>query len=173
MFERDISFLGRLVDGNIREEDARRDVQELSPIFRPLARRLLSAPPQERRPIWADFLAGRLRFDPNTEELLPSGVDAIAPETTRSRFRQPLATAPDLRMVKPARRVRLTCAADLAPCAVDWLWSGRVPLGMITMFAGDPKLGKSYVTLAMAAALSRGLPLPMSDRPDHPAAPSL
>jgi putative DNA primase/helicase len=63
---------------------------------------------------------------------------------------------------------RLTCAIDLEPCAVDWLWSGRVPLGMITMFAGDPKLGKSYVTLAMAAALSRGLPLPLSDRPNQP-----
>ena len=36
------------------------------------------------------------------------------------------------------------------------------------MFAGDPKLGKSYVTLAMAAALSRGLPLPMGDRPNRP-----
>ena len=36
------------------------------------------------------------------------------------------------------------------------------------MFAGDPKLGKSYVTLAMAAAVSRGLPLPMSDRPNQP-----
>ena len=35
------------------------------------------------------------------------------------------------------------------------------------MFAGDPKLGKSYVTLAMAAALSRGLPLPMGERPDR------
>jgi len=39
---------------------------------------------------------------------------------------------------------------------------------MITMFAGDPKLGKSYVTLAMAAALSRGLPLPMGELPDRP-----
>jgi hypothetical protein len=37
---------------------------------------------------------------------------------------------------------------------------------MLTMFAGDPKLGKSYVTLAMAAALSRGLPMPMSRLPD-------
>ena len=45
---------------------------------------------------------------------------------------------------------------------------GRVPLGMITMFAGDPKLGKSYVTLAMAAALSRGLPLP-AERSTRPA----
>jgi putative DNA primase/helicase len=35
------------------------------------------------------------------------------------------------------------------------------------MFAGDPKLGKSLVTLAMAAALSRGLPLPSSERPDQ------
>ena len=35
------------------------------------------------------------------------------------------------------------------------------------MFAGDPKLGKSLVTLAMAAAVSRGLPLPMSDRPNE------
>ena len=35
------------------------------------------------------------------------------------------------------------------------------------MFAGDPKLGKSYVTLAMAAAVSRGLPLPMGERPNR------
>jgi hypothetical protein len=40
---------------------------------------------------------------------------------------------------------------------------------MITMFAGDPKLGKSFVTLALAAAVSRGLPLPRSDLPDQPA----
>jgi hypothetical protein len=40
---------------------------------------------------------------------------------------------------------------------------------MITMFAGDPKLGKSFVTLALAAAVSRGLPLPHSNLPDRPA----
>ena len=43
-------------------------------------------------------------------------------------------------------RVRITCASDLRPREVDWLWAGRVPLGMITMFAGDPKLGKSKGT---------------------------
>ena len=59
---------------------------------------------------------------------------------------------------EPEARVRLTCAVDLEPREVEWLWAGRVPLGMITMFAGDPKLGKSFVTLAMAAALSRGCP---------------
>jgi hypothetical protein len=30
---------------------------------------------------------------------------------------------------------------------LESLWAGRVPLAMITMFAGDPKLGKSFVTL--------------------------
>ncbi len=55
----------------------------------------------------------------------------------------------------PENRVRMTCAFDLEPREVEWLWAGRVPLGMITMFAGDPKLGKSIVTLAMAAAVSR------------------
>jgi hypothetical protein len=38
------------------------------------------------------------------------------------------------------KRVRLTCAFDLEPRQVEWLWVGRVPLGMIAMFAGDPKL---------------------------------
>ena len=74
----------------------------------------------------------------------------------------------DIREREPERRVKLTCAADLEPREVEWLWAGRVPLGMITMFAGDPKLGKSLVTLAMAAAVSRGLPLPMSDVPNEP-----
>ena len=74
----------------------------------------------------------------------------------------------DRREKEPESRVRLTCAFDLEPRQVEWLWAGRVPLGMITMFAGDPKLGKSHVTLAMAAALSRGLPLPMSDLPNQP-----
>ena len=61
----------------------------------------------------------------------------------------------------------MTRVDQFEPRAIDWLWAGRVPLGMITMFAGDPKLGKSYVTLAMAAALSRGLALPQSDLPDR------
>jgi putative DNA primase/helicase len=69
---------------------------------------------------------------------------------------------------EPMNRVRLTCAFDLEPREVEWLWAGRVPLGMITMFAGDPKLGKSFVTLAMAAAVSRAHPLPMSDVPNQP-----
>jgi hypothetical protein len=55
---------------------------------------------------------------------------------------------------EPESRVRLTCAFDAEPREVEWLWAGRVPLGMITMFAADPKLGKSF---AMGGQWSWGL----------------
>jgi putative DNA primase/helicase len=43
---------------------------------------------------------------------------------------------------------------------VAWLWSGRIPRGKLTLVEGDPGLGKSWLTLAIAAAVSRGWPLP-------------
>ena len=43
---------------------------------------------------------------------------------------------------------------------LDWLWPGRIPLGKLTLLAGDPGLGKSFVTLDIAARVSRGLPWP-------------
>ena len=95
-------------------------------------------------------------------------IPALGDESAPGDRQESLAIAAAAPRIDSGRRVRLTCTVDLEPCLVDWLWSGRVPLGMITMFAGDPKLGKSYVTLAMAAALSRGLPLPLSDRPNRP-----
>jgi len=39
---------------------------------------------------------------------------------------------------------------------LHWLWPGRVPLGKITLFAGDPGLGKSMVALDIAARVSAG-----------------
>jgi hypothetical protein len=38
----------------------------------------------------------------------------------------------------------------------------------VTLFAGDPKLGKSFATLAVAAAVSRGAPMPDGDPPEGP-----
>lgn len=43
---------------------------------------------------------------------------------------------------------------------VAWLWLNRIPLGKLTLFDGDPGLGKSWLTLAIAAAVSRGWALP-------------
>ena len=43
---------------------------------------------------------------------------------------------------------------------LEWLWPGRVPLGKLTLLAGDPGLGKSFVTLDMAARVSTGAAWP-------------
>lgn len=39
---------------------------------------------------------------------------------------------------------------------VQWLWPGRIALGKLTIIAGDPGLGKSFLTLGVAATVSRG-----------------
>jgi len=53
---------------------------------------------------------------------------------------------------------------------LTWLWPGRIPLGKLTLLAGDPGLGKSFVTLDIAARVSSGSPWP--DMPLFPQSPS-
>ena len=50
--------------------------------------------------------------------------------------------------------------ADVAPQPVRWLWPGRIPLGKLTILDGDPGLGKSLLTLDLAARVSTGRPMP-------------
>lgn len=46
--------------------------------------------------------------------------------------------------------------SDVTPQPVRWLWPGRVALGKVTLLSGDPGLGKSAVTLDIAARVTRG-----------------
>ena len=59
--------------------------------------------------------------------------------------------------------------ADVEPEDVTWLWRDRIPAGKLTLLVGDPGEGKSFVSLAIATALSRGAALPGGDVPDGPA----
>jgi len=43
---------------------------------------------------------------------------------------------------------------------IDWLWQNRVAQGKLTIFAGDPSLGKSLSTLDIVARVSRGIKFP-------------
>jgi hypothetical protein len=54
----------------------------------------------------------------------------------------------------------LQCLAQVAPAAIKWLWSGRIPLGRITLLVGRPGEGKSFLTTYMAARISTGSPWP-------------
>jgi putative DNA primase/helicase len=48
------------------------------------------------------------------------------------------------------------CAADVTPEPVEWLWPRRIAIGKQTLVAGEPGLGKSQVSVAMAAAVTTG-----------------
>ena len=67
----------------------------------------------------------------------------------------------------PAPWTRLDAVATET---VTWLWSRRIPFGFLTLLDGDPGLGKTAVTLDLAARLTTGRPLP--DDPDPPWQPA-
>lgn len=46
--------------------------------------------------------------------------------------------------------------SDVVSQDIRWLWRKRVPLGKLTIFDGDPGLGKSLITLDLAARVSIG-----------------
>lgn len=52
--------------------------------------------------------------------------------------------------------------SDVDPKKVSWLWQDRVPHGFLTLFAGRTSVGKSFITLDLAARLSNGADLPDS-----------
>ena len=75
-------------------------------------------------------------------------------------------------LVEEARRLELEAEGELANGhafrrldqiegrQIEWFWTGRIPLGMISLCAGDPGLGKSFLVTWLASRLSVGASLP-------------
>lgn len=97
---------------------------------------------------WLD--AGHTRDD---LEALVAAVPEWTP-TTASAERE---RTDDARAVAEPVLVRL---ADVKPEAVTWIWPGRLAVGKVTLIVGDPGLGKSWITLDVAARVSSGRPWP-------------
>jgi hypothetical protein len=55
-----------------------------------------------------------------------------------------------------ARSAIMTELATIEPQPVDFVWDRRIPRGRVTIVGGDPGLGKSFVTLYIAACVSTG-----------------
>ncbi len=55
---------------------------------------------------------------------------------------------------------RVICLEDVIEVPVNWLWFPYIPLGKLTLVQGDPGLGKTFVTLSIAANITTGRPLP-------------
>lgn len=46
--------------------------------------------------------------------------------------------------------------SDVEERDVEWLWPNRIAVGKLTILAGDPGLGKSFLTMDIAARITRG-----------------
>ena len=55
--------------------------------------------------------------------------------------------------MKHAAKLRM---GDVASESLEWLWPLRIGLGKLTLLVGDPGLGKSFLTVDLAARVSRG-----------------
>jgi putative DNA primase/helicase len=87
--------------------------------------------------------------------------DAAEPDGMRAEIEALAQAGQPLRPTAfgPEPRIRcepdLVCLADVEPQAVPWLWPGRIPLGRLTLLVGRPGAGKSFLTVDLAARVSR------------------
>jgi len=63
--------------------------------------------------------------------------------------------------------LKLIHMEDVVSKEVEWLWYPYIPYGKITIIEGNPGEGKTTLVLKLAAALSRGLPLPCDDDKEY------
>ncbi len=88
----------------------------------------------------------------------------------KKKPRHPSGAAPQTAGVKitPGQNIILR-ASEIRPEKVEWLWPYRIPLGMLTTFAGVTSLGKTFMLCDIAARVSRGADWPDSGGECSPA----
>lgn len=79
------------------------------------------------------------------EDILPSSNPDAIPNAENKKQSDPLF---------------IRCMADVEVEYISWLWEPYIALEKMTIIDGDPGLGKSWLTCALAAALSHGSGLP-------------
>lgn len=82
----------------------------------------------------------------------------------KAKIRDELLTFVSAVAKEEARRTGavLTAFDQIQAKPIDWLWVSRIPLGAITIVAGMPGLGKSFLTCDLASRISKGQSLPDS-----------
>lgn len=63
-------------------------------------------------------------------------------------------------LYEQSKQAPVTTLSDVESQQVDWLWQRRIPLGKITILDGDPGMGKSLLSIFIAACVTTGQPMP-------------
>lgn len=115
----------------------------------------------------AEFLMDSAHSSGLADELRPDDLQHVMSEAFQGRAAIPerSAAATPKGFGKPigGRQLIVRCAADILPEPIEWLWSQRIAIGKLTLLAGQPGLGKSQVTVALAAATTTGGPWPCNE----------
>ncbi len=106
------------------------EIAGVSETFRPLAERLAAAP-----------VAGRKALLRTVSTSLPDAFGLIRAICEA----EPGSPAPDrdADRISHGLPIRLTRAADIRARPVEWLWQDRVPLGMLSLWAGAPSWARA------------------------------
>jgi len=64
--------------------------------------------------------------------------------------------------VPETTELKIIRMSDVSSEPVDWLWEPYIPYGAITLIQGDGEMGKTTLSLAIAAAVTQGSPLPIA-----------
>ncbi len=99
--------------------------------------------PRKKAPAWPQGEIGHARGRP--------GTDVASHRAAKGRPNVSASKAPRLSLVR---------LSDVKTEKVAWLWYPYIPKGKVTSIEGDPGVGKSWLTTAIAAAISKGQPLP-------------
>ncbi len=82
------------------------------------------------------------------------GLDAVRAQIEKAA---PIARADESTGPAPnASGINYRKMADIEAKPINWLWPGRIARGKVSMIAGHPGLGKSQITISLAAIVSTG-----------------
>lgn len=88
------------------------------------------------------------------------GFGTLAYHAKQAGYVGALPTNSQPQQCKPIGRLLTVCAADIQPERVEWLVDQSFPLGMMAVIGGQPGLGKSQISINLAAGVTTGKGLP-------------
>ncbi len=88
------------------------------------------------------------------------GFGTLAHHAKNAGYLGSLPTKALTQQLKPTGRLITVCAADIKPEHVEWLVDQSLPLGMLAVIGGQPGLGKSQISINLAAGVTTGVGLP-------------
>lgn len=88
------------------------------------------------------------------------GFGTLVFHAKQAGYSGPTPTKLQAKQFMPSGRLVTVCAADITPEHIEWLVDQSFPLGMLAVIGGQPGLGKSQISINLAAGVTTGKGLP-------------